>query len=164
MGSVWRRAVLVALNRFASRHATRLVDRQQFLAEELKAITKATESRGATPHQTASKTLQELRNDGLLEFLSPGKYLLLDKPLEAESEELSDEALDTAIRADKLTFSSVETGDARSITRRRRGQDCVWRNTVRAARFVMSKITGYWSPVISWGGRNRRNIEDCSQT
>ncbi len=123
MASVWRIAVLAALSRFTSRHATRLVDRQQFLTEELKAITKATGSRGATPHQTASKTLQELRNDGVLEFLTPGKYLLLDKPLEAESEELPDEALDTAIRADKLTFSSVETGDVRAITRRRRGQD-----------------------------------------
>lgn len=123
MASVWRTAVLAALNRFASRHATRLVDRQQFLAEELKAVTKATGSRGVTPHQTASKTLQELRNDGLLEFLNPGQYLLLDKPLEAESEELPDEALDTAIRANKLTFSSVETGDTQTVTRRRRGQD-----------------------------------------
>lgn len=123
MAKVWQTAVLAALDRYSARHSTRIIDRQQFLGEELANVVKATKSRGKTPHQTLSKTFQELRDDGQLEFLSAGRYLLLDRTLDAESEELPEEALDTAIRANKLVFASVPTGEAVAAARRRRGQD-----------------------------------------
>jgi hypothetical protein len=73
----WRDAVLAALHRFSDRHATRVIGRQEFLAEELERIIGDTGSQGQTPDQTVSRVLQELRDEGLLEFLNAGEYQLL---------------------------------------------------------------------------------------
>lgn len=118
----WRDAVLVSLRTFCARHGTRAVDRQTFLAEELVVVTAATASVGLTPEQTLSRNLQELRDEGLIEFLGNGNYLLLDSALDAEFEELSDEALDLAILAGQLKLGRVETEDQVAIGRRRKGQ------------------------------------------
>jgi hypothetical protein len=73
----WRDAVLVALHRFSARHATCVIGRQEFLADELERIVGDTGSQGQTPDQTVSRVLQELREEGLLEFLNAGEYRLL---------------------------------------------------------------------------------------
>jgi putative restriction endonuclease len=83
----------------------------------------ATNSRGLTPEKTLDRHLQELRDEGFLEFLGSGHYLLLDQPLDVESEELTDEAIDVSLRANKLRLGKVETGDQLSLARRRKGQD-----------------------------------------
>ena len=119
----WRDAVLLSLHAFSARHRTRAVERQPFLTEELASIAAATGSVGATPEQTLSRNLQQLRDDGLLEFLGNGSYLLLDSPLDAEAEDLSDEALDYAIRAGRLKLGRVETEVRPAVARRRKGQD-----------------------------------------
>ncbi len=119
----WRDAVLNSLRSFSIRNKTRSVERQQFIAEELPVIIGATSSQGLTPHQTLSRIFQELRDEGLIEFLERGHYLLLDAPIDVESEDLTDEAIDFALLASKLKLGKVETEDKMCLARRRKGQD-----------------------------------------
>lgn len=122
MAEPWRDAVLFALREYTTRHGTRTVERQPFLMEELAGIIAATESVGLTPEQTLSRNVQELRDEGLVQFLGNGSYLLLDAAFDVETEDLSDEALDMAIRAGRLMLGLVETDVRPAIARRRRGQ------------------------------------------
>ena len=108
----WRESVLSALRAYADRHATRIVDRPGLIAEHLDAIRQETGSRGATPEQTLNYYLQRLRDEGLVEFVRPGRYLLLDRPLPAEQSDWDGETLTTALRAGRLTFGDVPAGDA----------------------------------------------------
>ncbi|MBI3462866.1 MAG: HNH endonuclease [Planctomycetes bacterium] len=104
------------------------------MAEELTVIVSATESAGRTPGQTLSRILQEIRDEGTIEFLGRGHYVLLDTPFDAESEDLTDEAIDIALRANKLRIGRVETGDVECAVRRRRGQERLRQLVLRAYR------------------------------
>jgi hypothetical protein len=84
----WKDAVLSSLKSYSARHATRVIERQAFIDEELASIVSATGTRGATPEQTVSRVLQELREDGTLEFLDPGRYRLLDSPIDIEQDDV----------------------------------------------------------------------------
>jgi HNH endonuclease len=119
---LWREAVLSSLKAYAQRHATHVIQRQDFIAEEMEAISSATQSQGATPTQTLSRVLQDLRDRGAVEFLDPGSYLLLDVPIDVEAEDLSDDAIDHALRATRLRFGFVPTDSQPAIIRQRRGQ------------------------------------------
>ncbi len=118
----WRDAVLQALHSYCHTHRTRVVERQTFIHEQLKWICTVTSSTGATPAYTLSRHLQELRDAGSIEFLSRGSYLLLDDPIDIEEEDLSDEAIDLALRANRLRLGEVETDSTPAVTRRRKGQ------------------------------------------
>jgi hypothetical protein len=119
----WRDVVLGALHRFSMRHGTRSVDRQSFLLEELNAMIIEADSLGNTPDQTVSRVLQELRDEQLIEFFGNGKYLLLDSPLQVETEDLPDEALDFAIKHGKLRIGDILPEDVIVLARHRKGQD-----------------------------------------
>jgi predicted restriction endonuclease len=67
--------------------------------------------------------LQELRNEGLVEFLGNGKYFLQDTAIDIDEEDLTDQAVDHAIRSRRLILRDVETGTPTVLARRRRGQD-----------------------------------------
>src|SRR5207253_8233060 len=95
----WRDAVLSSLRSFRQRHGTRMITRQEFITEELPRIISATGSTGRTPQQTLSRILQELRDEGLVEFLGDGSYFLQDATIDIDEEDLTDEAIDHAIRA-----------------------------------------------------------------
>ena len=56
------------------RTSSTLFDRQAFMDSELPQIVLDAGSTGATPWQTLSRVLQELRDEGLLEFVGPGTY------------------------------------------------------------------------------------------
>jgi len=118
----WRVAVLSGLRRFAERHATRKIRRQAFITEELPAIAAETHSRGRTPAQTLSRVLQDLRDEGVLQFLGRGTYLLLDRPLDVEGEDLPDRAIDLALAVNKLRIGRISTNSAQAVVRQRRGQ------------------------------------------
>ena len=118
----WREAVLFSLRSFQQRHGTRMIARQDLITEELPAILTATGSTGGTPHQTLSRVLQELRDQGLIEFLGNGSYFLQDAPIDIDAEDLTDEALDHAIRARRLILRDVETATPSVLARRRQGQ------------------------------------------
>jgi len=121
----WRDSVLAALDRFAARHGSRNVDRQLFLREELAQISAEVQTQGKTPHQTASRVLQELRDEGVIEFISSGSYLLTDQPIDVETEELPDEAIDVALQRRLLRIGCVTTGTDQAIVQIRRGQSRV---------------------------------------
>lgn len=123
MAERWREAVLDALNRYAARQGSRMITRQAFLRDELQQIASDTATQGATPHQTVSRVLQELRDEGVVEFVPPGRYLLLDSPIDVETEELPASAIDAAITRNKLRLGVVETRTADGMARQRRGQD-----------------------------------------
>jgi hypothetical protein len=118
----WRDSVLAALHRFAVRHGSRNIERQTFLEEELSRISAEVATRGRTPHQTISRVLQELRDEGLIEFISSGSYLLTDQPIDVETEDLPDEAIDVALQRNLLRLGHVSTGTDQALVRIRRGQ------------------------------------------
>ena len=71
----WREAVHNAIDRYTLRHGARAFTRQGLLDEELAQITGDTNSLGATPEQTLSRILQEMRDDGEVEFVdNDGSY------------------------------------------------------------------------------------------
>ncbi len=93
------------------------------MAEEFEQIKRETATKGQTPTQTLSRVLHELRNEGLVYFATGREdYLLLDRPIDAESEDLSDEALGFAIKHERLRLAVLPTGDAMMLTRQRRVQ------------------------------------------
>jgi hypothetical protein len=93
--------------------------------EELPMIVEQTDSVGATPHQTLSRVLQELRDEGILYFSSSGRYLLTDAPISVEAEDLPTDALDFALKHARLTFSDVPTDSRPALQRQRVGQACI---------------------------------------
>lgn len=126
----WRDAVLSSLKSYSQRRATHIIQRQPFIAEEMDVIASVTESRGATPTQTLSRVLQDLRDEGILEFLDPGNYLLLDIRFSVEDEELTDQAIDHALRANRLQIGIVPTDNPQARVRQRKGQDRIRTLTV----------------------------------
>lgn len=73
-GTDWSEAVQNAVRRYVVREGSSQFTRQDFIDAELDAIIAETGSAGATPQQTLSRELQELRDRGLLEFIGPGNY------------------------------------------------------------------------------------------
>lgn len=119
----WRDAVLASLRRYCDRHGTRLILRESLLDDELGSIVDAAQSKGKTPGQTLSRVLQGLRDEGLVEFLKSGHYLLLEQPVDVDREDLPDDAIDAALKVDRLQLRDIETADQQIVARRRKGQD-----------------------------------------
>lgn len=88
-------------------------------------MTAEVQSEGKTPHQTVSRVLQELRDEGLIEFIGNGSYLLTDQPIDVEAADLPDEAIDVALNRRLLRIGNVNTGTDLSLVRIRRGQSRV---------------------------------------
>jgi putative restriction endonuclease len=122
MARPWRDSVLDAVVRLSSRHGTQTVQRQALMAEELDRIIEETRSNGATPAQTLSRVLQDLRDEGVLEFLDGGAYRVTKQPVDIELADLTDPEIDAAIRERLLRLGRVETGTAVAEARRRCGQ------------------------------------------
>jgi putative restriction endonuclease len=70
----WSESVAAAIRRHVLRTGSTIFDRQTLIDSEGQRILIETASGGATPWQTLSRVLQELRDDGLLEFVGPGTY------------------------------------------------------------------------------------------
>ena len=125
MSSSWPVAVREAVRRVAFRHGSDRIERQILIDEELDRIVAETQTRGATPAQTLSRVLQDLRDEGDLEFVESGRYRLT-KPLVADGPaDLSPSAIDAAIRERRLVVAEIATGVAESTGTRRIGQDRV---------------------------------------
>jgi len=63
-----------AVRRHVAETGSMIFTRQALIDSQLDAIVADTGSAGATPHQTLSRELQQLRDAGLLEFLDQGSY------------------------------------------------------------------------------------------
>ncbi len=75
----WRESLAAALTRLAARRSSGIVTRQELIDDELPRIVRETGSRGATPEQTLSRVLQDLRDDRQIEFVGPGEYRLIGR-------------------------------------------------------------------------------------
>ncbi len=64
----WRDAVRGAIKRLSAKHGAKAFTRQQLVDEELDAVVAELGSKGATPAQTLSRILQELRDNGEIDF------------------------------------------------------------------------------------------------
>lgn len=80
VGRSWSEAVATAVRRHVAKTGSRLFTRQALIDAELDAIVADTGSAGATPHQTLSRELQELRDAGVLQFVDQGTCRLVDAP------------------------------------------------------------------------------------
>ena len=118
----WRDSVLDAVVRLSSRYGTQTIQRQALLTEELDRIVEEARSEGATRAQTLSRVLQNLRDEGVLEFLGGGAYRVTKHPVDVEVADLTDPEIDAAIRQRLLRLGRVETGTTVAEARRRRGQ------------------------------------------
>lgn len=124
--STWRDAALNAIYRIAD--DAHLFDRTVLIERELSRIVNETQSSGTTPEQTLSRVLQELRDEGVIEFLGGGNYRLVPSRLiettdiNVEQLSLEDADIDQAIRKNRLLIGVVETENVTSTTRRRKGQ------------------------------------------
>jgi hypothetical protein len=72
----WRDSVLDAMRRRAAADPDSLVHRDELIRHELDQIVAETQSHGSTPDQTLSFVLQELREEGMIEFIDRGTYRL----------------------------------------------------------------------------------------
>lgn len=125
MTKAWRDSVLDAVYRCAIASDDGLVERDDLLQQELDTIVNETSSIGRTPAQTLSRVLQELRDEGAIEFVREGTYRLVYEPIDVEAKEFSDTEVDSLIRRKLLRLGRVETSDQVALSRRRRGQDRV---------------------------------------
>lgn len=74
MARTWTDAVDAAVRRHVARTGSPVFTRQALMDAELNAIIADTGSAGATPHQTLSRELQQLRDAGLIAFNDQGTY------------------------------------------------------------------------------------------
>src|SRR5215212_4079507 len=73
-GRDWSEVVLSAVRRHVQRTGSTIFSRQGLIDSEMEYVVAETGSSGATPWQTLSRELQQLRDRGLLEFVSAGVY------------------------------------------------------------------------------------------
>ncbi|MEA5097419.1 MAG: hypothetical protein VB032_02650 [Burkholderiaceae bacterium] len=87
----WKDAVIRALTRMSLRHHKNFFRRTDILREELENIKQDTGSVGATPEQTLSRVLQNLRDEGYLDFDGNGGYTLLDSVFTPTSSDIAEQ-------------------------------------------------------------------------
>jgi putative restriction endonuclease len=74
----WSEVVEAAVRRHVSATGSAEFSRQELCDAELARIVEETGSQGKTPHQTLSRELQQLRDEGILEFVDDrGAYRLI---------------------------------------------------------------------------------------
>ena len=73
----WQESVANAIQRLTSKTGNKVFTRQELIDSEVGQIVAETGSCGETPEQTLSRVLQELRNQGMLEFESAGVYRVI---------------------------------------------------------------------------------------
>ena len=74
----WKQAVLEAVHRLCKRKDEDIFDFRTLCDEELQQIIEDTQTRGRTPENSVQRFLQDLRDDGAIEFLdNQGTYKLL---------------------------------------------------------------------------------------
>jgi len=119
----WREAVIDAIKRLTKLKNSYFFSRQEVIRHELSQISSEVNSQGETPEQTLSRVLQELRDDKLVEFSdNQGNYIFLAENVNIEHEDFPEPAIDAAIKARRLIFDDVPTGETISRTRQRLGQ------------------------------------------
>jgi putative restriction endonuclease len=79
-GKTWRSSVVAAINRIVRGSGSATFSRGAIRLELLQVIPD-TGTKGRTPDQTLSRVLQELRDEGQIEFVKRGEYRAIRKEL-----------------------------------------------------------------------------------
>jgi hypothetical protein len=87
----WKEATIEALTRMSLHYRRNFFTRVEIIDEELENIISDVGSRGATPAQTLSRVLQELRGEGYLDFDGRGGYTLLNSTSLPKSSDIPEE-------------------------------------------------------------------------
>lgn len=112
MTTSWKQAVWEAVQRLALKSPGIPINRQDILEHELAAIVAIVGSQGLTPHQTLSRVLQELRDDGVLLFDGAGSYRL-------------------SVSASALSLEQAIATETQALVKARRGQGAFRRSLER---------------------------------
>ena len=121
--STWQEEVLNQIRILTQEKKDLNFTRQEFIEKRLSFVEKKLIVQGETPSQTLSRVLQELRDDNILEFVNNnGKYYFIGDEIRVEENDLPDQVLDKAIKANKLRFDVIETGEIGRQTFQRKGQ------------------------------------------
>lgn len=132
MTQTWTEATKAALLHYSAKNQTLLISRQLFIEQELASIVKVTKSKGATPTQTLSRILQELRDESFLYFSKTvGEYTLSNTVMQVDEIDLPDDALENALKNNLLAFKDIQTHDALKLTRVRRGTNALRNLTLK---------------------------------
>ena len=102
MAGKWRKAVWEAVQR---RAMDGVVTRGELIDFELDQIVAEVGSKGATPHQTLSRELQELRDTGVLIFDGEGRYRI--------SSGLADKEVEEAVATEVWRLQKARRGQSR---------------------------------------------------
>lgn len=73
----WQESVKAAIERVTQKTENKVFNRQYLISSEMAQIMGEVDFVGATPEQTLSRILQELRDQRIIDFESPGVYRLL---------------------------------------------------------------------------------------
>ena len=137
MSNKWLEAVQNALQRYSFNNQTIIIQRSLFLKQELPTIIALTKTTGATPEQTVSRVLQELRDKGFLFFSNmAGTYTLNQYKVNAASEDLPDDVIENALVNNRLNLPDVEVSDYIGQLRIRRGMGTLRAKTLSNYRSV----------------------------
>jgi len=82
----WQESVAEAIKRLTTRRKSHVFTREELISSEMEQIVREVDSAGATPEQTLSRVLQELRNQEFIAFESPGVYRLLPPDTEGKDQ------------------------------------------------------------------------------
>ncbi|MDY6872798.1 MAG: HNH endonuclease signature motif containing protein [Chloroflexota bacterium] len=122
--ATWRDAVIDGIRRLTRSKDSYVFSRQELINQQLEQITKEIQSKGETPSQTLSRILQELREEGIVDFVdNNGNYAFLLDEIRIEREDLPVNILDRAIQNQKLNFANIATGENKIQARQRIGQE-----------------------------------------
>lgn len=87
----WHDATLESLVRMSLRHRRNYFTRTEIIEEELWKIAEVVQTAGKTPAQTLSRVLQDLRDEGYLEFDGHGGYTLIGSAFTPTEADLPDD-------------------------------------------------------------------------
>lgn len=124
----WPEAVRDAVRRVTLGRTDGLFTRQELLERELQTIQMQTQTTGKTPDQTLSRVLQQLRDNGEIEFVSKKKGVYRSRLvkhlsyIDVEAALLTESEMDDAILARRLRLGVVDAKSDVAISRRRMGQ------------------------------------------
>ena len=124
----WTESTIKAIQDLTARNRRPTFSRQELISQELDNITsRLSVTVGKTPAQTLSRELQNIRDSGLLCFLSKGEYYFVgnnQEILQISENAVSDfdDVVSYCSLHNKLSFRHVDTSNQYQLTKVRKGQ------------------------------------------
>ncbi len=114
--------LLLAIHQEVDSGGSPVFTKQQLIDKGLDIFVPDSTKKQFMSEEILSSTLNEVKYRKIIAPLANNFYLLIDRPVDVDKSDLSDEAIDVAITLHKLTIGNVPTSDEQVLTRRRHGQ------------------------------------------